>query len=443
MRADQNSSINLSDPPRSRTTGHKSRHVALLSNVPLLGRTALASQIQQVASEAVPPHAEYPNLIAFLQFWKWFVPYVRDCIHRKAPYETYSVDRTGIFPVSLPQEEKSLRIAIAADWATGTLEAETVAENMKASNPHCTVHLGDVYYMGEASEINENCLGQPTAKYRGVEWPPGSLGSFALMGNHEMYSGGQGYYGRFLKTLGLLKPDKSVKDPQSAGYFCLDTGHWQMLGLDTGYHSGGMPALAAVPLVNRIPFLNVDARFDDKMMAWLGRTMRVLQSNGTKKPVILLTHHQPVSSFEHAFIKPAKQLARAGLFDGQELVWLYGHEHRLTVYKKRVIAGSLNVYPRCIGHGGMPTRVTVVDRPKPEILYYDPRQHPIDKNDPDTMVGYNGHAVLVFHGKNLTIEYHDVVDNHVLLTETFTPDASGSIQYSSSKAADSPISGSE
>jgi hypothetical protein len=407
--------------------------------VPLVGRTALASQIQQIATEEAPPGAKYPNLVAFLKFWKWIIPYLRDWIHSNAPYETYSGGRTGIFPITLSAEEGPLTIAMAADWGTGTLEAETVAENVKASSPHCTLHLGDVYYVGEASEIRENCLGKPTTKYTGVDWPTGSLGSFALMGNHEMYSGGEGYYRTFLKTLGLLNPDKSVRDPQSASYFCLDTGHWLVLGLDTGYHSGGIPGLTAVPVVNSISFLNVDARFDDKMMAWLKQTVKTVQGNGTKKPTLLLTHHQPFSSFEHAFIKPAKQLAQTGLFDGQDLVWLYGHEHRLTVYKKQVIADSLNTYPRCIGHGGMPVEVTVVNQPKPEISYYDPRQHPIDKDDPDTMVGYNGHVVLIFSGAALTIEYHDILSNNVLLTETFIPNASGALHYSSQKATNSPL----
>jgi len=434
-----NSQINLSNPPRSRSTGHKSRHVALLSNVPVIGRTALVSQIQQIASQAAPPGAKYPNLIAFLQFWKWIIPYLRDCIHSNAPYKTYSGATPGIFPIALAAEEGPIRIAVAADWGTGTLEAETVAENMKTSSPHCTLHLGDVYYMGEAREVNENCLGEPTARYTGVDWPTGSLGSFALMGNHEMYSGGQAYYQTFLNRLGLLNPDKSVKESQSASFFCLDTGHWLVLGLDTGYHSGGMPGLAVVPLINRISFLDVDARFDDKMMAWLKQTIKTVRANGTKKPILLLTHHQPISSFEHAFIKPAKQLAQTGLFDVQDLVWLYGHEHRLTVYKKQVIAGSLNAYPRCIGHGGMPVEVTLVNQSRPEILYYDPRQHPIDKDDPDTMVGYNGHVLLVFNGTTLTIEYHDIVNNNILLTEIFTPNGSGSLQHSSSKPADSPL----
>jgi hypothetical protein len=333
-----------------------------------------------------------------------------------------------------------LKIAVVADWGTGTLEAETVAENMNAASPHYTLHLGDVYYMGEAGEISENCLGKSTKNYDGVCWPRGSAGSFALMGNHEMYSGGQGYFNTFLSTLGLLNPDGTVKDPQSASYFCLDTEHWLVLGLDTGYHSGGVPAFTSVPGINAIPFLNVDARFDDAMLTWLSQTISQLQADGeTKKPVLLLTHHQPVSSFEHSFSKPAKQLAQLGFLDGQEFVWLYGHEHRLTVYNKHSVGNTLSFYPRCIGHGGMPVEVTKPKTTDSNILYYDPRTPPIDEDDPKTLVGYNGHLVLLFEGNQLTIEYRDIVNNNLLLTETFTPSGSGTLQYTSSKPVGSGL----
>jgi hypothetical protein len=397
----------------------------------MLGRSALMSRFQQAASET-PPDARFPKLLAFLQFWKWVFPYLHDFIHKNAPYQTYPSGKTGIFGIAAPQQDGTLRIAVTADWGTGTLESEKVAENMQACSPHYTVHLGDVYYMGETPEIDENCLGMPRKSYTGVRWPTGSLGGFALMGNHEMYSGGQGYFKTFLITLGVLNPDATVKDSQSASYFCLETAHWLVLGLDTGYHSGGVPAFTSIPGLNSIPFLNVDARFDDKMLTWLKQTMAIVQPQGSsKKPILVLTHHQPVSSFEHEFKKPAEQLAQLGFLNGQEFVWLYGHEHRLTVYNPQVIANSLKVYPRCMGHGGMPVALTKLSQPDSRILYYDPRKHPIDDEDPDTFVGYNGHIVLLFQGAELKIEYHDIVDNNLLLTETFTPTGAGALQYSS------------
>ena len=427
-----------SNPPRSRVSRHKSRHVAELSNVPLIGRTALASRVQETASKAPP--TKFPNLIAFLEFWKWIVPYLRDCTRPAWPYQTYPVGKTGVFDLTLVAQNGPLTMAVAGDWGTGTLEADTVASNIKACSPHCTLHLGDVYYMGEATEISENCLGTPTSNYIGVYWPYGSLGSFALMGNHEMYSGGEGYFQKFLPRLGLFDPSGTVREPQSASYFCINTPHWLVLGLDTGYHSGGMPWLTNVSGINAIPFLNVNARFDEKLMTWLNQLAQTLKANGSaKKSVLVLTHHQPISSFEHAFSKPVKQLAKWDFLHGKEFVWLYGHEHRLTVYGKRNIANSLRVYPRCIGHGGMPVKVTKLTRPDSNILFYDPRQHPIDKDHPDKLIGYNGHIVLKFKDTSLMIEYHDIADNKLLLTETFTPNDSGALEHLYSRPSDSSL----
>lgn len=438
MQTNSTSPIDLSAPPRSRDTGHKSRHVADLSKIPLLGRSALISRIQQVASQA-SPDARFPRLMALLQVWKWLLPYLRDYVHKKVPYRTYPNGSTGIFSIAPPPGGGPLRIAVAADWATGTLEASTVAENMRACSPHYTLHLGDLYYMGEASEIQENCFGTATQQFGG-RWPTGSMGSFALMGNHEMYSGGQGFFDTFLVTLGLFNDDGTVKTPQSASYFCLQSEHWLVLGLDTGYHSGGVPLFTSIPGLNRIPFFNVDARFDGKMLAWLKQTIGSAQAeSGPPKSILLLTHHQPISAFEHSFKKPATQLAQLGFLNGQEFVWLYGHEHRLTVYNEQIIAGSLRVHPRCIGHGGMPVEVTRLSQPDPTIRYYDPRDHPMDKDNPNTRVGYNGHILLLIDGPRLTIEYHDIIDNRLLLTESFTPSGNGALQYEASKPPGSQL----
>jgi hypothetical protein len=439
--------FNPAHPPASRPTHHKSRHVAELSNVSFFGRSAWMSRVQQVAAQA-PATENYPRMKAFLEFWKWIGPYLRDFIHKNEPYQSYPAGKTGTFAIAAPAGDGPLRIAVTADWGTGTLEAETIAAYIEAHSPHYTLHLGDVYYMGEDVEIQENCLGDSTPAYTGVYWPRRNcFGSFALMGNHEMYSGGEGYFRRFLPKLGIFdrKPtaqDPTVTDPQSASYFCLETEHWIVLGLDTGYHSGGMPAFTSIPGVNGIPFLNVDARFDDMMVAWLRQTAEALKAKGSgNKSILLLTHHQPVSSFEHAFTKPAEQLAQLGLLNGREFVWLYGHEHRLTVYTKQLLAKTLVAYPRCIGHGGMPVSVTNLTQADPKILYYDPRKHPIDNQDPDTMVGYNGYAFMLFNGAGLTIEYHDILNDQVLLTENFTPAANGTLLHQVSVPNEGLLSG--
>jgi len=428
----------LATPKPSHATGHKSRHLARLSNLPFVGRSAWISRIQQIAA-AAPAGAQFPRLLAFLQIGKWLFPYLRDLVHADAPYRCYPDGETGIFRVD-PPAGQPLRIAVASDWATGTLEAATVAENMLQAAPHLTLHLGDVYYMGQTSEVNENCLGVPTKTYKGVTWPHGSLGSFALLGNHEMYSGGHAYFNHFLPTLGMYDSDGSVAAPQAASYFCIETPGWILLGLDTGYHSGGFVAFSSTPGIKAIPALNVDARFDNKMLQWLKQTMDTLRAQGSgHKPVLVLTHHQPFSPFESAYRKPVEQLAQSGVLDGREFVWLYGHEHRLTVCTKQSLATGLEAHPRCIGHGGMPVEVSRPNQPMPDVLYYDPRRHPIDQDDPKTAVGFNGHVVLLFEGALLTIEYRDIVDNTLLLSEAFTPTKSGALMQSSRQPAGSPL----
>jgi hypothetical protein len=46
------------------------------------------------------------------------------------------------------------------------------------------------------------------------------------------------------------------------------------------------------------------------------------------KATLLLSHHQYFTAFkDHAYTKPAKQLVE--FFQGQDVVWIWGHEHRL------------------------------------------------------------------------------------------------------------------
>jgi len=92
---------------------------------------------------------------------------------------------------------------LAGDWGTGTDIAQQVADFMVSTNPELTIHLGDIYYVGTESEVRQNCFGEDTPAYKGVLWKMGTKGSFALNGNHEMYSGGNGYFEDFLPKLGI------------------------------------------------------------------------------------------------------------------------------------------------------------------------------------------------------------------------------------------------
>ena len=74
---------------------------------------------------------------------------------------------------------------------------------MHTISPVFTIHLGDVYYVGDSNEVRENFLAEKTSPYTPVKWPMGAKGGFALNGNHEMYAEGNGYWRMVLPRMGL------------------------------------------------------------------------------------------------------------------------------------------------------------------------------------------------------------------------------------------------
>jgi hypothetical protein len=197
--------------------------------------------------------------------------------------------------------------------------------------PDYTIHLGDTYYVGDKKEIRNNFL--PNASF----WPYGNVGSFALNGNHEMYSNGYGFFDELLPWMGLYH-SKPVK--QKASYFCLENEHWQIIGLDTGYRSVGIPILELL-------FSKADLR--PEIIKWLKEELKVEDSN---RGVVLLTHHQHTSAFDKTYPAAARQLAE--VFGKRKVLWFWGHEHRLALYGQFKTDGGITAYGRCIGHGGMP-----------------------------------------------------------------------------------------
>jgi len=126
--------------------------------------------------------------------------------------------------ITIPNQ---VSIGIAGDWGTGEWRTVTnpapstkVGAAMAKLNPHITIHLGDVYYSGTANEEQHLLL---------LLWPPGSLGSFTLNSNHEMYSGAKPYFDA------LSQPPFT----QQAGcsYFALENDNWIIVGLDSAYFS--------------------------------------------------------------------------------------------------------------------------------------------------------------------------------------------------------------
>lgn len=340
--------------------------------------------------------ARFPGLAAFSpsRIWTWFTQYLSHRIGRRHRFLSYAQGDSdnGVYP--LESADREIRMALAADWGTGTDEAAAVAQRIAEFEPHYAIHLGDVYYVGTRREVDENILGirNPDTGYEPCRWPSGSRGTFALNANHEMYALGYGYFERLLPAMGLVRDGRA--QGQRASFFCLENEHWRVLALDTGYNSIGLPIVEY--------FLQPDSALPRETVEWLREVVRPRSDD--PRGIVILSHHPYFSRFDDCYPKPARQLAE--FFKGPVL-WFWGHEHRLAIYKEFDKPGGLHTFGRCIGHGGMPVDLPPRQAVHPEydVEFTDERLY---ANDENLTIGFNGFARLAFEGALLNVQYVDL-----------------------------------
>ncbi|CAF1652907.1 unnamed protein product, partial [Adineta ricciae] len=256
--------------------------------------------------------------------------------------------------------------------------------------------LGDIYYVGLPSEIQHCCLGRkPEWADQGVRWPIGKYGSFTIPGNHEFYSRGFGYYDYFLPNLGLFNPD-NLTEPihsQKTSYWLLENDQWRIIGLDTGYDSFSL--------------LNIDnssIKLPDQLMNWLINIVGLNSQMNDKRGLIFFSHHQVLSAWNEKPNTDFQSQIASLLPEGRTILFLWGHEHRLSFYEKQTIKTSSNqsltFYGRCIGNSGFPTLAKELPKKSREtkLLFYDDRLYHFHNNLflPDLPLGYNGYATMKF-----------------------------------------------
>ena len=256
---------------------------------------------------------------------------------------------TASFRQALPENAV---VALFGDWGTGEPTAQRVMDQIKLKQPTHAIHLGDVSYSGTPYEDKKHFL--DIIDRHGPSQPPCKY--FSLNGNHDMYSGGYGYFDSILPAFG-----------QEASYFNLQNQHWQLIGVDSSYEDYGL---------------------QDPQHEWLSAQ---LDAQGPKS--ILMSHHQLFSPYE------SRATDRTLFKKTQNLLlkihaWFWGHEHKCIILGNR-----LGIKPRCIGHGAMPSS-----------LPYGAPSIPVDKVDerpgPDG-AALHGFALLRFAGARIDVSYID------------------------------------
>jgi hypothetical protein len=277
-----------------------------------------------------------------------------------------------------------VRIVMVGDWGSGIPRAQKVAEHMRtfidqglaANREVHVVHLGDVYYSGWKREYEKRFL---------PFWPvkPGEaarIRSWCLNGNHDMYSGGFGYYDFLLK-------DPRFAAQAGASFFCLENKHWKIFGLDSSWDDGGLK---------------------DPQAAWVRSKIDL------KKKTMLLTHHQPFSSYEKPATTMAEKLLAIRSAPGGVKSWFWGHEHRFMLF------GSFDKvdFGRLIGHGGVPVYMTHdAGDAYPTPGTFEDRRF-IKKLAGLEHWAYFGFAVLDFVDDKIQVQYIDEEGNGVHSQDT-------------------------
>lgn len=368
----------------------------------LSGTSSLTNQLEGIKDSVVnaPPKYNMHGLIAENR-WAWVKKNIGSLW--KARYKPYPFYRTpttnnGIFKIQKPASS-AVSVALLSDWASYSDESQLIAR--QAGIQDYSIHLGDTYYVGNDKEIAENFNTD-----LGGTWPYGKSGSFAMLGNHEMYSSGQSYFTQLLPYMGTYVNDNDLPvQVQQASFFCLENEYWRIIGLDTGYDS-------LTGILGLSPNQNLSLAPEQK--AWLQNTVKL---NDDKRGIIILSHHQCFSAFEREFPNPAKFIASL-MSPARDIIWLWGHEHWFSVYGRNKLDNGANVFARCIGNSGMPVELYNTDggirKPKENnpanpsnrnLVLYDQREREVI--DGKVHLGHNGYVILTLQDAGLIISYFD------------------------------------
>ncbi len=344
---------------------------------------------------------------------KWAWNYAKYIFRFRARFPTYK-DLQNQGGREAPKESTAYRngmiemegstIALAGDWGSGTYSAYKVGDRIRTLKPDYTIHLGDVYYSGTGSEFDDYFLADGA-------WPRGKKGTFALNGNHEMYSGGRAYFSALKQKplTYLIKGQNSVHQPQDFSYFCLQNKYWRILAIDTGYFAKSFPILEL--------FDTYLIKLHIAIRTWLEEV--VFKDPSDSRPVILLSHHEWFSAFDSEYKRMGKQIQP---YLDRVLLWFWGHEHRFSGYAPFGFGDGPKVRARCIGHGGIPFDIAYPHEHR-ELVFSDERINPESTNyvDAKQQLGYCGFAFLKFEGRKLTVSYYDErKDSDPLLKETWS-----------------------
>jgi hypothetical protein len=297
------------------------------------------------------------------------------------------------------------RLVLVGDWGSGLPHARNVADLMaqevaagleQARDVH-VIHLGDVYFAGEAEEYRANVLADGWWPVTPTQAQAGA-GSWSLAGNHDLYGGARAYF-----TVLLGDPrfaQQRSADGQPTSWFRLRSPSWQIVGLDSSWNDDpferGQTGLLADPQ---------GAQVDE----WLG------EDDDRRR--LVLSHHQFMTVYDPRLsgvtsLPPLLEHLTPHVDRGAITAWVWGHEHRCMAFQRDRLPS-----PRCLGHGGQLQAAHAAGTQPPAPGLWEETASFVSAG---RRWGAYGFAVLDLDGPEIAVRY--VLDGAqpVVATEQFT-----------------------
>jgi len=312
-------------------------------------------------------------------------------------YDPANIDDSFVYP--LPSN--NLTVGVIGDWGTGEEVADVVLEEVFKHEPDILIHVGDIYYAGTPNEAQANFM-NPINKARGKSSSGKSrnIPVYNLPGNHDYYSGGQGFYNT-IDELNSTPYGPEGTPLQEASFFCLRNDHWQLQGLDTGFYDHDLFKVG-----------KDTTHLHQSEILW---HQNKLASAGDRK-VIFFSHHQLFSSFlainKGTYNPDLYEPFQDEITSGKIAAWLWGHEHLMEIYAPHLGMKA----GRCVGNGAFPELTSssgykTLDESKvgpiPPLLT-DPNTGTFYKTGTTDDVYNHGYAILQLNDAQATASYYQV-----------------------------------
>ena len=316
----------------------------------------------------------------------WFKSFLNYLTTSRVPFPTHLTSTVKTFSW-MPEQ---VTLAVAGDWGTGIAPAISIGGYIAKRNPDYTIHLGDVYYSGLPEEESSRLI---------ELWPAGARGSLTLNSNHEMYAGGRGYFDFALA-------DRKFALQNGLSYFVLQNRNWMIIGLDTAYFAGDSA-------LYQDGYLSSGATNGTVQIDWLGEMIRLAAHSDMN--VIILTHHDGFDVDPYANTVTFKNLFTVMTSELQSVKrwwWYWGHVHAGITYKS-ITKNNSTLYPRCIGHGGIPWE------PFPDLasVHLNEPQVKVEWAEVNTVTDSTGHSralngylMVTLDGANISETLYDEND---------------------------------